>query len=423
MERLVPDEPVTHYQIGTILKAQGNAGATKEFETARNLNPRLAAPHFQLYNLYRQLNRTDDAASELRTFQDLKKQQEGAAVPEDMEWSWYAEIYDPIDGPVEKLSAASYRAERVGRDLQGVIGMAAISLDGRPRPSLLVWSPQRVAVYRNGITPIAGTGLETLRDVVSIAVGDFDNDGLPDLCVVTAHGAALYRNVNGKFQKHADLASGSFRQAIWIDYDHDYDLDLLLLGDDSKLLRNNGAAGFSDETKRFPFVPGRALSATRFDLEPDTPGFDLIISYQNRTGVLYHDRLAGSYEAVPIASLPAGVRNLTARDLNRDGRTDLIADGRHLLNKPAGMEPESGGASDPQPSVAADFSDSGRLTRVRLGSNGEVFLDRDTSSDYGNWIEVALTGVKNLKTGIGTKVEVKAGASYEKQTYDGIPLV
>jgi len=423
MARLVPDEPVTHYQIGTILKAKGDAGATKEFETARSLNPRLAAPHFQLYNLYRQLNRTEEAATELRTFQDLKKQQEGAAVPEDMEWCWYAEVYDVVEAPAETLTAPSYRAERVGRDLQGVTGMAAISLDGKSRPSLLVWSPQRVAVFRNGNVAIADTGLEALRDVVWIAAGDFDNDGLPDLCVVTAKGAALYRNVNGKFQKHADLATGSFRQALWLDFDHDYDLDLLLLGDDSKLFRNNGAAGFGDETKRFPFVPGRALGATSFDLEPDTPGFDLVISYQDRAGVLYRDRLAGSYEAVPIEGLPQGARNLTARDLNRDGRTDLIAEGHVLLNKPGKFEPGSSTTSDPQPTVAADFDGTGRLTRVRIGSAGEVFLDRDAASDYGNWIEVALTGVKNLKTGIGAKVEVKAGTSFERQTYEGVPLV
>src|SRR5476649_1575598 len=115
MVRLVSGEPVTHYQIGSILKARGDqAAAVKEFETARGINPRLAAPHFQLYGLYRQLNRPDEAAAELRIFQDLKKQQEGAAVPEDMEWSYYAEIYDPIDGPTAPpLAPPVFRSERI----------------------------------------------------------------------------------------------------------------------------------------------------------------------------------------------------------------------------------------------------------------------------------------------------------------------
>ena len=49
-------------------------------------------------------------------------------------------------------------------------------------------------------------------------------------------------------------------------------------------MRNNGTAGFSDESKRFPFVAGRALDAVNFDLEPDTPGFDIVGSYEDRGG-------------------------------------------------------------------------------------------------------------------------------------------
>ena len=50
-------------------------------------------------------------------------------------------------------------------------------------------------------------------------------------------------------------------------------------------------------------------------------------------------------------------------------------------------------------------------------------LDRDVTPKPGNWIEVALAGVKNLKTATGSKVEVMAGAAYAKQTYSGVPLV
>lgn len=426
MARLVPDEPITHYQIGSILKYRGDpAAAVGEFETARRLNPLLAAPHYQLYGLYRQLQRPEDSKAELRIFQDLKKQQEGAAVPEDTEWSFYAEIYDPIDAPpMPPLTPPVYRGERIAGFELGAPGVAAIALDGATRPSLLAWSGGRVALFRNGKTLVTDSGLDALRDVVWVAPGDFDNDGLPDLCVITRQGAALYRNVNGKFRKHADLATGSFRQAIWLDYDHDYDLDLFLIGDDSRLMRNNGDAGFSDETKRFPFVAGHALNATRFDLETDTPGFDLVVSYQDRPGVLYRDRLAGSYEAVTIDKLPAGATSLEARDLNRDGRTDLTAQpALLLLNRAGQFEQAGGGTTDRGPYTLADFDGDGRSERAGIANDGALVVEHDTSSSYGNWIEVALTGVKNLKSAIGAKVEVKAGTAYEKQTYEGVPLV
>jgi tetratricopeptide (TPR) repeat protein len=420
MARLVPDEPVTHYQMGTILKAQGDQqAALKQFEIARDLNPLLAAPHFQLYGLYRQMQRPQDAAKELRTFQQLKKSQEGAAVPEDMSWSWYAEVYDPVDAlPSAPPAPPVFRAERLA---EGFTGATAIRLDSGPRASLIAWSPARTEVFRDGKTPVTDSGLEGLRDVVSIAPGDFDNDGFTDLCVITTRGAALYRNVNGKFHKQADLPAGSYRQALWLDYDHDYDLDLFLLGADSKLLRNNGQAGFSDETKRFPFVPGNALSAVPFDLEPDTPGFDLVVSYQDRPGVLYRDHLAGNYQAVDLKELPAGSTLLPAKDLNHDGRTDLAAEPPLvLLNRPGGFQKAP--AVNLPPAVAADFSGNGRLDRVAI-RGGALTIDRDVTPDYGNWIEVSLTGIKNLKSPIGAKVEVKSGTSYEKQIWAGLPLV
>jgi tetratricopeptide (TPR) repeat protein len=95
--RLVPDEPVSHYNLGVLHKlADKRDEAVREFEIAERLNPNLAAPHFQLYNLYRQAGRAADAARELAIFQKLKVLTEGAVIPEDMEWSYYAEIYDPI---------------------------------------------------------------------------------------------------------------------------------------------------------------------------------------------------------------------------------------------------------------------------------------------------------------------------------------
>src|SRR3954452_22022334 len=81
--KLAPDEPIAHYQLGTLYRAEGNADrASAEFQRASQLNPLLAAAHFQLYNLYRTAGRQPDAARELATFQQLKKDAEGAAVPE-----------------------------------------------------------------------------------------------------------------------------------------------------------------------------------------------------------------------------------------------------------------------------------------------------------------------------------------------------
>jgi len=428
MVRLAPNEPVAHYQLGVLDKLKEDyPAAIAQFEAARDLGPRLAAPHFQLYGLYRQAGRAEAAAAELKTFQDLKKEQEGAAIPEDMDWCQYAELYDPIDAPPSApLAAPTYRDQKLAEGFGGPGAGVATFLGADGHPDLIAWSANRVAWFRGGRTLVTNSGLEGLRGVQFIAPGDFDNDGLPDLCVVTGTGAVLYRNTGKAFVKQADLAAGSFRKAVWIDYDHDYDEDLILVGDDSRLLRNNGEAGFSDETKRFPFVSAKALDAVRFDLEPDTPGFDLVVSYAGSPGVIYRDKLGGAYQAVTLDVLPPDSHGLVAEDFNRDGFTDLDfePDGR-LVNRGGALEASRRADSLPFPATAAaaDFTGNGRLDWARISGDGSLVMAHDTTAPYGNWIEIGLTGVKNSKLSLNAKVEVKAGSSYRKMTYAGIPLV
>jgi tetratricopeptide (TPR) repeat protein len=358
MVELVPDEPVSHYNLGVLYKLVGKPEASlAQFETAARLAPRLAGPHFQLFNAYKVLGRSEEAARELAAFQEIKKQQAGAAVPEDLEWSFYSELYDP---PEEKMAAGlsdataaapvepSFEPHELARGLDpATAGLLVLDLEGDGRPALLAWSAAGIVAWRgpnvatgsrgaagaNGAAgPLAGAagplpGLEAVRGVVFVAAGDFNNDGLPDLCVLTDGGARLYVNRGGgRFEESpARLPAGRFRRAVWLDYDHDYDLDLLLLGDTAALVRNDGAAGWSDHTADFPFAPGRALDAVTFDLVADAQGVDVAVSYQDHAGVLYRDRLGGHYIAEPLPALPAGARALAAGDFDGDGWTDLAA--------------------------------------------------------------------------------------------------
>jgi tetratricopeptide (TPR) repeat protein len=379
MIKLVPDEPIAHYQLGTLYRSANRAAeAIEQFEKASALNPLLAAAHFQLYNIYRQSARSDDAAKHLAIFQSLKKQSEGAAIPEDVDWCSYAEIYDPPRAATAILAAKPNYDDRIVAD---ATGMLAIDAAATGRTDLLTWSATAIHLYRNGTDLVNNTGLEQIQGAISIAAADFDNDGLTDLCVLTTSGPKLYRNTKDRFVPYdANLPPRRFERAVWIDYDHDYDLDLILLGDQPALMRNQGKAGFEDRTGDFPFIAAHPIEAYKLRALPDSKSFDLAVIYSNHAPVLYSDQLGGRYTVTPYTGQVG--RAVSPADFNNDGRLDQA-----------------------------------KIVDAKL----HVLLNRETRPQ--RYIRIRLTGIKNLKLAEDAVVEVKANDGYWKQTYRGVPLL
>ena len=476
MVKLVPDEPVSRYNLGYLYKLNEKpADALREFEAAAKLDPNLAGPHFQLYNSYREAGRAEDAAREQATFQALKKQQAGAAVPEDLEWSFYSEILDPAD-PVSADDRPLAPLKFEDRVLPGASldrdppGLLTADVDADGRPDLVAWSAAGIVVYKNGDVPMAGTGLEGVKAVRAVVAGDFNNDGFADLCVLTDSGAALYGNASGTFQPSAvSLPQVPFNTAVWLDYDHDYDVDLFLFGARSLLLRNNGQAGFSDQSSGFPFADGVATSAIVIELLPDTNGRDLFVTYLDRRPILYKDLLAGKFETRTVNEASAGRLVLGAADLDHDSATDLVItaetsvsvlfnrrgqfqavpladagpgvatlvdfDNRALLDVVTGdrvfrnqgsgrlVPAEGSPLGSAIAATAADFDADGRTDVALVRPDGSVHLMRNDGAAGNAWIGVRLAGVRNLKLASQAQVEVKAGRSYQKRAYDGVPIV
>jgi tetratricopeptide (TPR) repeat protein len=183
MLRLVPDEPITHYNLGKLYwRNKERERALQHFERTVELAPNLAAPYYQLQMAYRQAKRLEEANKAKEMFDRLKSQQAGAAVPEDLEWSYYAEIYETIEPQhgQEVSAAAVVRFEPRVLD-QGLdaatAGLLVLDVDGDLTPDLLVWSANGVKLYQQGKTAVA-SGLEDLKGVVSIAAGDMKRSDL-----------------------------------------------------------------------------------------------------------------------------------------------------------------------------------------------------------------------------------------------------
>ncbi len=79
----------------------------------------------------------------------------------------------------------------------------------------------------------AGSGLDIEMQRMGVAVGDYDNDGRPDLYVTGYGRNYLFHNEGkGKFKEVAQAAgvqdSGFSTSAMWVDYDRDGKLDLFV---------------------------------------------------------------------------------------------------------------------------------------------------------------------------------------------------
>lgn len=388
--KLAPKEPIAYHNLGVAYShSNREPQAIKAFEMAAQINPDFAAPHFQLYNIHRLADRPNDAAREIKTFLALKKVMEENDSSEDPEWCDFGEIYDPLnDTRPPRAPAPVWEATSLNRKLTPAgSGIAVFDLLGAGQADALVWSAEGITVLRRGREPVANTGLETLRGVLHVATGDLDNDALPDLAVVTAKETFIYANRKGRFERLRAIP-GSFDSAVWLDFDRDYDQDLILLGAESRLYRNQGADGFADVSSRFPFVPGHALRAEVFRLVPDTKAIDLRVFYQDGSSVLYRDGLMGRYRAEKTAAVPPPA-------------------------PPAGIAAAAW--------AAADFDADGRDEILSVAPDGSLSLYRNRAPRQ-NWIRVHLTGTKNLKLGFTAEIEIKAGLLYQKKMYFGVPL-
>ena len=233
----------------------------------------------------------------------------------------------------------------------------------------------RSALYHNNgdgtftdVTERAGVGAEGLFGM-GVAVGDFNNDGFPDLLVLGYGRCILYRNNgDGTFadvtaksgvENHGRWASS----AAWFDYDNDGRLDLIIAnyvdwspennfycgdrgpglrsychpdvykGTPPTLYHNNGDGTFTDvsASSGIGLKPGNGLGVVTFDYDSD--GWqDIFIANDSMPNFLFHNKRNGTFEEVGYQAgvavsgdgqAEAGM-GVDAADLTGNGQMDLV---------------------------------------------------------------------------------------------------
>jgi hypothetical protein len=233
----------------------------------------------------------------------------------------------------------------------------------------------RSALYRNNgdgtftdVTGKAGVGAQDLFGM-GVAVGDYDNNGFPDLFVLGYERCILYRNNgDGTFTDVTDRANvanhgkwGS--SAAWFDYDNDGCLDLIIAnyvdwspdrnfwcgdkgpglrsychpdvyhGQPPTLYHNNGDGTFTDVSLRsgVGLRPANGLGVVTFDYDDD--GWqDIFIANDHMPNFMFHNNRDGTFREVGYqAGVAVGIdgqfeagMGVDAGDTTNRGRLDLI---------------------------------------------------------------------------------------------------
>lgn len=242
--------------------------------------------------------------------------------------------------------------------------------------------PPVQALYRNDGTGkfadvTAGSGLDVELFGQGVAIGDYDNDGDPDVYITALGGSRLFRNEGGgKFTDVTDSANAAAGQgwltsAAFFDLENDGDLDLFVCcyvewsaefdraqsfqlagnpderaygpptafgGAFSTLLRNDGGtfrdvseeAGVRVRTPDLKVPVGKSLGVAPYDVDGD--GFvDLAIANDTVPNFFFHNKGDGAFEEIGIvagvafdqAGSARGAMGIDWGDFKNDGSLGL----------------------------------------------------------------------------------------------------
>jgi Flp pilus assembly protein TadD len=557
---LDPDDAITHYFLGFLEAQSGHLDkASAEFHRAIEIDPFQASAEYGLAELAHDSGDAAGAQAHFERFSHITGQGLGEPIAfvygGQGKYSLAGEIPGPPPGPAPPaipvhfvdiseqlglpraapLPARSVRVRNAGKSqaappaaptsLADFLGSGAciFDYDGDGKPDIFLVNADgkgNAALLHNVgdgrfVDVTKAAKLEFLGEGTGCAVGDYDNDGHPDLVVSSGDGITLFHNKgDATFKDVTDAAGvrtiGLALGVTFVDYDRDGDLDIYVtrfrnfpLDNPAQpftfpdgatppgniLYRNLGGGTFGDYTKQTG-LGGSAASVGALGSDLNNDGtVDLVVTGWEKSPQIFlnaregpfqpaapwagagprrtagaasadfdHDgrmdlaftswtpptlsmwRNAGakgaaapSFERVALPD-PGWMRawGLAALDYDNDGWTDLVAVGETfagkgqivlLRNEGIGADGnvrfrdvthETGldkiALHDPRSVIAFDPEGDGSPDLLITQNGSPPVLLKNVGGNENNWLQLALSGDSDNRSGIGTRVEILSGA-------------
>ncbi len=340
-------DPDVHYYIGAVhLAMEDYPVATSEFEKALAINPLHASAQYGLARAMLRMGKTDESREHLAQFKHITQAHIGTLLSANYgEQGHLARVEEMLAPPAHAGAMIPVRfvpANPAPVSRTASAGACIADLRGTGEKDILTLGSGENALnaYRVGdagvpqAMDLSGTGLVAKGTGVACAVGDYDNDGLPDLAVALTDRVVLLHNLgHGRF---ADATAASGLRPLdrpqglsFVDFDHDGDLDLLIAGAATSgtpnvLWRNNGNSTFTEWTEPTG-LGGKASTEgmTLSDINNDR-AVDLVVTGKGAAPIVYENQREGAFRQVALYSEPEpATRGVVAFDFNKDGWMDL----------------------------------------------------------------------------------------------------